>query len=207
MNPQKETLSEALRELAAASPQVSLELGARLEREFTRHHAHRRLRNHAVFAVGLAACLAISAALLRTGKPTTTAKTVEQPSQTAKEPAPEPKTAATSKSPKASAPPVAMAKAAAKSRTHRETTEARKQIVEPPAMPAAGDFIALPTFDPAIPPGPSRIVRVNMTGSALQLIGYPVDGQLLDRRILTDVLVGQDGMPYAVRFVQARNVR
>ncbi len=71
----------------------------------------------------------------------------------------------------------------------------------------AGDFVALPTFDPAIPVGESRMVRVDMPGSALQLIGYPVDGQLLDRRILTDVLVGQDGMPYAVRLVNTRNVR
>lgn len=66
--------------------------------------------------------------------------------------------------------------------------------------------MALPTFDPAVPVGESHMVRMNLSGSALQLMGYPVDGQLLDRHILTDVLVGQDGMPYAVRLVQVRNV-
>jgi hypothetical protein len=48
------------------------------------------------------------------------------------------------------------------------------------------------------------MVRMDLPGSALQLIGYPVDEELLERRVLTDVLVGQDGMPYAVRFVQTR---
>jgi hypothetical protein len=76
-----------------------------------------------------------------------------------------------------------------------------------PAPVETVDFVALPSFDPAIPVGESRMVRMDLPGSALQLIGYPVDGQLLDRRILTDVLVGQDGMPYAVRLVNTRNLR
>ena len=42
MNPQRDALSEALRELAAASPQASPELGARLSSEFARHHVQRR---------------------------------------------------------------------------------------------------------------------------------------------------------------------
>jgi hypothetical protein len=63
----------------------------------------------------------------------------------------------------------------------------------------------LPTFDPAIPIGESCMVRLDLPGSALQLIGYPVDEELLERRVLTDVLVGQDGVPYAVRLVQTRS--
>jgi hypothetical protein len=70
---------------------------------------------------------------------------------------------------------------------------------------ASSDFVALPTFDPSIPTGPSRVVRLDLPGSALQLIGYPVDEELLERRVLTDILVGQDGMPYAVRLVQTRS--
>ncbi len=72
---------------------------------------------------------------------------------------------------------------------------------------ASGDFVALPTFDPAIPLGQSRMVRLDMPGSDLQLIGYPVNEQLLERRVLTDVLVGQDGVPYAVRLVQTQSTR
>ena len=77
---------------------------------------------------------------------------------------------------------------------------------EPSAVVAeAEDFVALPTFDPAIPIGESRMVRLDLPGSDLQLMGYPVDEELLERRVLTDVLVGQDGVPYAVRLVQTRN--
>jgi hypothetical protein len=74
------------------------------------------------------------------------------------------------------------------------------------AVITSGDFVALPTFDPAIPIGLSRVVRLDLPGPALQLIGYPVDGQLLNRHVLTDVLVGQDGMPYAVRLVETGSV-
>lgn len=205
MNPQRDTLPEALRELAAASPQASPELGARLNCEFTRHHARRRRRNRAAFAIGLAACLAISVALFRTGKQTAPVKLVDPASQTAKTPSPEPKTAA-SQSPEIPSPSIA--KVAAKPRVHsKPAIEARNRRPEPPiAAPTAGDFVALPTFDPSIPLGVSRMVRVDMPGSALQLIGYPIDGQLLDRRVIADVLVGQDGVPYAVRLVQTANV-
>ena len=51
MNPQKDSLSEALRELAATSPQASPELGVRLSNEFTRHHVQRRRKRTAV-AIG-----------------------------------------------------------------------------------------------------------------------------------------------------------
>jgi len=87
-----------------------------------------------------------------------------------------------------------------------ETKPRSHEVESPPAMVEAADFVALPSFDPAIPVGESRMVRMDLPGSALQLMGYPVEGQLLDHRIVTDVLVGQDGMPYAVRLVQARNV-
>jgi hypothetical protein len=202
---QRDTLSEALRELAAASPQGSPELGARLGDAFARHHARRRMRQRVAVAVGLAACLAVSVVLLRTGKRSGDVKVVEHAPQTVQVPSSEPKIVAP-ENPKLPAPSVARAsgklrvpvKSAINSLKHDE--EAPATIVE------GGDFVALSTFDPAIPLGESRMVRMDLPGSALQLIGYRVDEQLLDRRILTDVLVGQDGMPYAVRLVQARNV-
>ncbi len=66
----------------------------------------------------------------------------------------------------------------------------------------ANSFVALPMLDPAVPPGQSRLVRMEMPGSALQLIGYPITEDLLERRVVADVLVGQDGVPYAVRLVR-----
>jgi len=208
MNPQPDRLPAALRELAANSPQASPELGASLGREFARHHARRRLRNRAVVAGGLAACLAMSVALLRKEKPTAAGKVADHAAETAKVPAPPAPSVVAPDSSKAPVEKLAE-KVAEKPRTHTlHAKEVHRRSAEaPPVTYEAGDFVALPTFDPAIPLGDSRMVRVDMPGSALQQIGYPVDGQLLDRRILTDVLVGQDGMPYAVRLVQTRDVR
>jgi hypothetical protein len=205
MNPERDTLSEALRELAAASPQASPELGARLGESFARHHARRRLRQRVAVAVGLAACLAISVVLLRMGKRSGDVKVVEHTPQTVQVPSSEPKIVAP-ESPKLPAPSVA--RASGKPRVHaKPAINPRKHDEDLPAtIVDAGDFVAVSTFDPAIPLGESRMVRMDLPGSALQLIGYPVDPQLMDRRIVTDVLLGQDGTPYAVRLVQARNV-
>lgn len=207
MNPQRDTLSEALRELAAASPQASPQLGVSLSSAFARHHVQRRRRNRVAFAIGLAACLAISAVWLRAGKLTNAVKVVEHASQTAKAPplvseavAPE-----SPKGPKIPAPSLASTGVKPRVGTRQVSKSRSRSLATPPATVQAGDFVALPTFDPAIPVGQSRMVRIDLPGSDLQLIGYPVDGQLLDRRIVTDVLVGQDGMPYAVRLVQTRN--
>ncbi len=92
MNPQRDTLSEALRELAATSPQASPELGARLQSEFTRHHVQRRRRRAAV-VFGLAACLALGVYWLRPRGEVAKIKVVEPATQTAQAPPPAPKVA------------------------------------------------------------------------------------------------------------------
>jgi hypothetical protein len=209
MNPQRDTLSEALREMAAASPEVSPELGARLTTAFARHHSQRRLRQQVAVVVALAACVAISVYWLRPRGQVAKIKMVEPATQTAQAPSPaislEPKGVVPENRGQSQAPPVA--KAAVKPQVQpKQVAKPRNHAIEPPATDETGDFVALSTFDPAVPLGGSRMVRMDLSGSALQLIGYPVDGQLLDRRIVTDVLVGQDGMPYAVRLVQTRNV-
>ena len=204
MNQQRHTLSESLRELAANSPQASPELGVRLRQAFATHHAQRRLRKRAVFAVSLAACLLIAVAWLRTGNQTQDVRKPAPPAQVAKAIVPQseivaPKVERPSMSLIARAPVKLPMRAKRRSKTRDHSFEAAPAIT-------AGDFIALPTFDPAVPVGESRMVRMDLPGSALQLIGYPIDGQLLDRRIVADVLVGEDGLPYAVRLVRARNL-
>lgn len=204
MNPQRDRLSEALRELASASPEASSELHARLGESFAQHHAQRRLRQRTAVVVALAACVAIFLVALRISKRNGTANVIDPSPTTAQAPSPERKKVAP-EAPKVARPSVA--RASGKSGLHaRSEPKPRSRGVESaPATVAAADFIALPTFDPAIPVGESHMVRMNLAGSALQLMGYPVEGPLLDRHILTDVLVGQDGMPYAVRLVQTRN--
>ncbi len=65
----------------------------------------------------------------------------------------------------------------------------------------AGDFVALPSYDPAIPVEGARLVRLQMPGSALRLVGMPVRQDAADRQFLADVLLAQDGTPFAVRLV------
>ncbi|HJX83252.1 MAG TPA: hypothetical protein VJ723_02780, partial [Candidatus Angelobacter sp.] len=61
---------------------------------------------------------------------------------------------------------------------------------------------ALPSYDPAMAPGDLQIVRLELTGAELSLVGAPVTEALTDRRIRADFLVGRDGTPYGVRLVQ-----
>ena len=206
MNPQRDAMSEVLRELAGASPEASPEVGARLREAFTLHHVRRRMRQRVAVGVGLVACLAVSTVLLHSSNRARTVKMIEPTVQNTTTSSSERKVVAP-ESPRHTEETV-IAKAAMKPRSlKKQVKKLRAHNIEAlRATVAAADFVALPTFDPAIPTGQSRIVRIDLPGSALQLIGYPVEGQLLDRRILTDVLVGQDGMPYAVRLVQSRNV-
>ncbi len=218
MNPRRDLLPEALRELAAGAPEASPELGARLSSAFARHHVQRR-RKRAAIVVGLAACLVICGYWLWPHRAPETAKVTATSPQTAQIPnisvrqkdanvghASLPQSVAPGNSEQSEAPTIA--KTGLKPRPHpKQAAKQSNHTAEAaPVTADAGDFVALPSFDPAIPVGESRMVRMDLPGSALQLIGYPVEGQLLDRRILTDVLVGQDGMPYAVRLVRARNV-
>ncbi len=204
MNPSDDRLSEALRELAATAPQgAPPELGAGVKTAFARHHSRRRRRRNALVA-GLAACLLLSLAWFGISKqspPDTAAKKQPPTSHSAAGPA--------EVAPNAGA--VAAAKILSAHPGSQVRSRATRKIratghVEPTNGVVARDFVALPTFDPAVPIGQSRMVRLELPGSSLQLIGYPVDEQLLERRVLTDVLVGQDGLPYAVRLVQTRTV-
>ena len=197
-----DSLPEALRELAAASPEASPELGSKLSSAFARHHVQRRRRRAAV-VLALAACLAVLGYWFGPHREPVIVK-VARPSS------PEPESAqkkdVAPESPKPVAPSVARTTAKPRMHAKREAQPQSQAVEAPAATVEASDFVALPTFDPAIPVGESHMVRMDLPGSELQLMGYPVEGQFLDRRIVTDVLVGQDGMPYAVRLVPTRNV-
>jgi hypothetical protein len=58
------------------------------------------------------------------------------------------------------------------------------------------DAATLPPFEYG------TLVRVRLPRSALRLVGLPVNEDRLSERIDADVLLGQDGLARAVRFVQ-----
>lgn len=202
MNPADDNLSQALRELADDSPRgAPPELGLRVKTAFARHHA-RRQRNRIAFAGALAACLLLSLAWWRTSQPARPEIKAAQAPQ-----AIQPAVAAhVAEEPSKGRVAAAVIPEHAREQARTKAVKVRgSKRTEPPVEIAADDFVALPMFDPAVTLGQSRMVRLEMPGSALQLIGYPVNEELLERRVLTDVLVGQDGVPYAVRLVQTRS--
>jgi hypothetical protein len=63
-------------------------------------------------------------------------------------------------------------------------------------------FIALPYAESGVPLEQPVIVRVNVLISELGMMGAPLAAATADERVSADLLVGQDGVARAVRFVQ-----
>jgi hypothetical protein len=65
----------------------------------------------------------------------------------------------------------------------------------------AATFVALPAFALSRPDEELRVLRVEMPVSALRLLGARVNDELSTQQIVTEILVGADGTPYAFRIV------
>ncbi len=70
------------------------------------------------------------------------------------------------------------------------------------AAQLADEFIALPPGDNAYPLGEGMVVRVELPRSAPALVGLPLGGGDLSGTVTADVVLGQDGVARAIRFVQ-----
>ncbi|HEX7284925.1 MAG TPA: hypothetical protein VF532_02015 [Candidatus Angelobacter sp.] len=183
-NPSEALLSAALHRLATGSAQnAPADVGARLAQEFRRHHVRRR-RARTALVVSLVASLALAAALLLSLKPVRqNAPTVaHEPTQVV-------------------APSTGPATQSATAQTQASQTS-RKAAHAAASRANENDFVALDTYDPATTPGELQIVRLELTGADLRLVGAPVAEDLSDRRLLADIVVGNDGTPYAVRLVR-----
>jgi hypothetical protein len=183
-NQPEEKLSAALRELAESSRQgASPELGSMLKNAFRRHHARRRriLRMRVavlcVCVAGLTAAFLLSRPFLKKG-PQIAMHTI--PPQEVHQPQ-DISASATARP----APPRTVSPKRAAANTNNA-------------------FVALPSID-MIPAGDElRVVRLEMPGEDLRLVGAPVTEEIARRRVTADFVIGHDGTPYAVRLVQAR---
>ena len=187
MNQPDSRLSAALRRLGAIAPRgAPLALGDMLKDEFRRHHIRRR-RNRNARILLAAACLAASVGtfLVLRPRPTNMAAIHESLQTTLRSQA---NILVGLTEPKTTRPKVVKKHASTRSRKNPETAENR--------------FVALPTFDPAIPIDHLQMVRLYLPGRDLRLVGFPVREENADRRIVADVLLAQDGTPYALRLVQ-----
>ena len=64
-------------------------------------------------------------------------------------------------------------------------------------------FVMLPGSELMPPAQDLQILRVRIPRTRIQSLGWPVNVDRLEERVLADVMVGEDGVPRAVRLVQS----
>jgi len=192
MTPQRkqpeERLSEALRNLGQSVEQsASPELYSTLAGAFHSHHVRRRRAQRMRIVMAAAACLIVSLVLVRALRsPAGNSQANRGPARIQLIPPQD------AEAPDQQEAVQASIRAAAKPRSSATVQTAA----------AIEDFLALPTYDPTIATDGLRIIRLEGRGSDLRLAGAPVSEELSERRVVADFMVGHDGTPYAVRFVQ-----
>jgi hypothetical protein len=95
-------------------------------------------------------------------------------------------------------PPV-QAKAHPTSR--RRVVKAPPKAVEEPAE-VATDFFEIPYVEPLRPEQRADVFRMQMPRASMAAFGLPVTGGRLDSRVTADVLMGEDGVARAIRFIR-----
>jgi hypothetical protein len=88
------------------------------------------------------------------------------------------------------------------------TSETRVQPLRPsiavrvrPRQEIVTDFF--PLMNPAPPFERGQLLRIDLPASAMQMVGLPVHEQRLADRVQADVLLGEEGLPRAIRFVKS----
>ena len=217
-------LSTALRELAHSAPQSAPpELARSLMRAFHRHHHRRRVMRATSLYLFMLAVFGGSLLWVRvqstrasvprqsvlTGSPNSKPGGPQEPEKSA-----ELNPVRTGVSPQlptqqrrsATGITPVFGKTATASFARRRSVLHQRRSASPGAIaqndPAnQGLFVALPSFAFCAPHEELHVIRVNLPISSLRLLGAPIDEESMTRRVTTDLLIGSDGTPYAVRLV------
>ncbi len=180
MTPNDQQLTAALHSLAASSPrEASPELEARLAAAFRRQTKKRKLFRWIPAVAATAAAAAFLAILIR---PTSV---------------PPPPAAITYQ---AAAPALTVSTAPVTPGPRRRHTVRRPAPAPPNEV--ATSFFALPEARDLPPAEAATLVRVQVPRSTMRLVGLPVNEERANEGIRADMLLGQDGIARAVRFVQ-----
>ena len=179
MTRNEKTLTDALRVLAESTPrEAPPELEARLTAALRRESQKRKLLRWAPVVATAAAAAAVLTMLIRF-------------------PNNPPPPAAISYT----APPPVLTSATARPPVPRRHHTIRRPQPAPPDEIATA-FFTLPEARDLPPPEAETMVRVQLPRSTMRLVGLPVNEERADERIRADMLLGQDGIARAVRFVQ-----
>jgi len=179
----EERALQALRALAEndLGVQASPALEARLLREFRSRRPHQRNRWPAIAALAAGGLIAVLLLVHRSPKSTARvpAVPISAPESFAgPEPAPTPKALA------------------APRKMNRKLTALRR----PEQREVMTDFF--PLMNPAPPFERGQMLRVQLPAAAMRTVGLPVREERMADPIQADVLVGEEGMARAIRFVR-----
>lgn len=183
MNETKDPLIDVLKQLRNAVPEAPHDLGVRLEAAFRHHHARRR-RILVAQCAGLAACLMIAAVFIPAKY------RLSQGSRRA------PVAPASSALPATLTTNVPDQQGPA---PHQKGSHQAEGRITAPGAPQA--FAALPGVDGRTLSGSWTIVRLKLSRADLGLVGVPDSGENPYDLVVADVLMDEDGTPYAVRVV------
>jgi hypothetical protein len=86
-----------------------------------------------------------------------------------------------------------------KAKPVRRTKRVAKKVPEPPPQEIATEFFAL--MDAPLPMERGQIVRVVVPAATMRTVGLPITPERWNDRVQADVLVGEEGMARAIRFV------
>ena len=170
-------LSDALRRLAASAPQHA---PGRVEQKLIEYFRRRQLRKRMVWtsAIAAVAVAAGTAVVVLTIPPM---------------PGP-PRPVVVHAAP----PPIPLPEATVVAQAPKKPSRVRISGAEE----VATTFYALPDADNLPPAEDTTVVRVRLPRSAMRMVGLPVNEERVNERIQADVMLGQDGLMRAVRFVQ-----
>lgn len=167
---------EALRALAVSDGERGAPpaMEARLLREFRTRRANHKWRWAGIAAIAAGVVLVVSLSMNHVMKPVVS---VQPPVVTVP-------------------PPAATAVEAAAPAAHK--------VVRKMARPAAREVVTefFPLIDSAPPFERGQMLRVQLPAAAMRSVGLPVREDHLSDPIQADVLVGEEGMPRAIRFVR-----
>jgi hypothetical protein len=171
----KDRIRDVLRALAEtdASAEARPEVEIQVRKKFRSRHQRRAWRHGAMWATAAAAAMVVF--FVATNRKPSAPAPVHEVARQAVAVQPEAAPTAAVKTPK---------------RVRRPVTRPQEVVT---------DFF--PLMDPAPPFERGQLLRIELPASAMQMVGLPVREDRLADSVQADVLVGEEGLPRAIRFV------
>ncbi len=85
-----------------------------------------------------------------------------------------------------------------------KTNKAENVVANHASNEVATDFMPLGYLNPASLQDGGQIVRVEVPRTTMASFGFPINMDRYNERVKADVLLGVDGVPHAIRFVQEK---